>query len=251
MVTRAQYKAIKNSLTSSERDIVKYYELEYFLRNRIPSVEEVWAHLRKKYPKIKQITVNYSLNRYPVKQAIRNRGIKDFEAHTRGEITDQQQAAALVVSNFADERPISQKLDSIGVSSAQYYAWLDDPAFRELVNVRAEQNKINIRPVAIAEFNKKIQQGDFNAIKYWMESTGELRSESIQTDLLMRSVIEIIQKHVKDPGVLEAIAVDILAVSQNRPLELDSPPVINADVVEVNPVSSEEVREAQRKIGFM
>lgn len=237
-----KYHAIKNALTSAEKDLIKYYEMQWALRSRVPSVEEVTAYLRNKRPNLRQTSVNYYLTRYPVRKALKERGIP-FEQHTRDELTDQQQNAALTVMNMMDTRPVAEKLDALGILPATYYAWLNDPVFKNFLLAQAEQNKINVRPAAITEFTKKIHQGEWNAIKFWLETTGEFNnSDTPQSEILIRMIVEIVQKHVKDPATIMAIAQDIKLASANRTLEVAA---ITSTATE-----DPELEEAKKMIGF-
>jgi len=70
----------------------------------------------------------------------------------------------------------------------------------------------------------RVAQGDLGAIKYFNAMTGRFREKSAAgvevnvtnvsgSDMLIR-VVEIIQTHVKDAATLQAIADDILALTQ-------------------------------------
>lgn len=249
MVSRQQYKAIKESLIPAEKALIKFYELNWVLKHTVPTVEEVTEHLRKDgRPNLRQTSVNYYLTRAPVIKALEVRGIP-FRQHTREELTDQQMAAALTVMNMMDTRSIPEKLDSIGILPATYYSWLNDPLFRNFVNGLADQNKLNIRPTAVAEFTKKISEGDWNAIKYWMDVTGEFANDEANMPKaadLMRMLIEIIQKHVKDANVIMAIAEDIKLATANRALQTISQPALESQPVIYDP----ELEDAKKKLGF-
>ena len=215
-VSKAQYWAIKNSLTGAEKQLINYYEAYFFLRKRVPTLEEVVNHLKKTYPKTNHLSVNYYLQRKLVRKALDDRGIP-FEEGMRGELTPTQTAAAITVMNFADERSIEDKLAQLGINATQYYAWLNQPEFKSFVDSLADNNLKNIRPTAIAEFTKKINSGDWNAIKYWMHTTGELaQDKEISAKVLVPLLIEIIQKHVKDPAILSAIAEDVKNVTATQ-----------------------------------
>lgn len=219
MVTRQQYRAIQNSLTPAEKELIKFYELQWHLRHYVPTPEETTEHLRKKMPRLRQTSVNYYLTRHPVRKALKDRGIP-FEQHSREELTATQVAAAVTIMNFTDTRSNEDKLDQLGINSATYYAWLNDPQFKNLIDSLADQNLINIRPAAIGEFTKLINRGDWNAIKYFLETTGELQSNNVpQSEILLRMIIEVIQKHVKDQDVMAAIAQDLKQVASNRTID--------------------------------
>lgn len=240
MVTQRQYYGIKYALAPVEKALINYYELCWFTKNSVPTVEEVFEFLRKKRSNLRFTSVQYYLNRAPVRKALKDRGIP-FEQHTRDELTGQQQAAALTVMNFADGRSVAEKLDQIGVLPATYYAWLNDPQFKNLVDSLSEQNLNNIKPTVVAEFTKLINKGDWQALKYYMDNTGTLTNGQVApNEQLLRMIIEIIQKHIKDPNTMMAIATDLMHVTQVRPaiegyavpaneeLEFDSPEVLEA-----------------------
>jgi hypothetical protein len=236
-----QYFAIKEALTKKEKEMIGYYELQWALRHHVPSIEDVAGYL-----KLSQVTVNYYLQRRKVIQALDQRGIP-WRQHSQEELTATQVAAAVTIMNFADVRSNSEKLDQLGINPATYYAWLNDPQFKNLVDNLADQNLRNIRPTAIGEFTKLINKGDWNAIKYFLDATGEIQSNNVpQSEQLLKMIVEIIQKHVKDPDIIMAIAQDIKLASANRTLEVvTAPPAITAEVVE-----DVELEDAKKKLGI-
>lgn len=236
-----QYYAIQNALKPFERALIDYYELCWMTKQQVPSPEEAHEFLRKGRPNIRLITINYSLARTPVRNALKKRGIP-FENYTREDLTGEQQAAALTVMNFADERSIADKLDQIGVLPATYYAWLNDPKFKNFVDQLAEQNLNNIKPTVVAEFTKLINKGDWNALKYYMDNTRTLANETPQSEQMLRMIIEIIQRHVKDSATMMAIAQDLINVTQVK--------TIDSSVAEEYTYDSPQVQEAQKTLGY-
>lgn len=238
-VSRQQYFAIKNSLSRAERDVISFYELQWIMKSRVPTIEEVAS-----YCKLKHTEINYMLTRKMVQKALDQRGVP-WKQHTQEELTPTQVAVAITMSNFADTRTNEAKLDQMGVTSAQYYAWLNDPAFKNMVQTLADQNLQNIRPTAIGEFTKLINQGDWNAVKFYLQTTGELQgNEAPQSEVLIKMLIEIIQKHVKDPEIIIAIANDIKLASANRTLEVAVQPQLTNFIEE-----DEELADARKQLG--
>jgi hypothetical protein len=160
-IPRQQYLAIKASITPQEKALVNYYELQWHLRHRVPTIEEVANHL-----KLSQVTVNYYLQRRVVIKALDDRGIP-WKQHSQDELTATQVAAAVTVMNFTDTRSINDKLDQLGINPSQYYAWLNDPQFKNLIDNLSDQNLRNVKPTAVTEFTKLINKGDWQAIKYY------------------------------------------------------------------------------------
>jgi glutathione peroxidase-family protein len=243
MASRQQYYAIKASLTKSEKELINFYEIQWFLRKHVPTIEELAIHL-----KLSQVTVNYYLQRKLVIKALDDRGIP-WKQHSQDELTATQVAAAVTMMNFADDRPAAVKLDELGINASQYYAWLNDPQFKNLVDTLTEQNKVNIRPAAIAEFTKKVQSGDWNAVKYFLEVTGEYsNNDAPQSEQMIRMLVEIIQRHVKDPNVMMAIAQDFKLASANRTLEVVTTP--REITSEVSVTEDLELDLAKKQLGI-
>lgn len=248
-VDRRTYHAIKNSLTPAERELISCYELYYTLKKRVPTREEVTKYVRKTYPTTRQTSIDYYLNRPPVIKALEQKGIPYLQ-HSQEELTSQQVGVAHCLANFADERSNAEKLDSMGINAAQYRAWLQDPQFQHLVQTLSEQNLKNINPVAVTELTKKIQAGDWAATKFYLETTGALKQEETpQTEVMLKLTIEVIQRHVKDPDTLMAIAQDLLAISGNKTLGLPSKPAVEGEVLDES-FTNEELSVARKQIGF-
>jgi Helix-turn-helix of insertion element transposase len=250
-VSKKNFYAIKNTLGYTERVLIDFYEFQWHFRHSVPTPEEVVRHINSKYEKEGKdhrttlTSVNYYLGRRQVQKALEDRGIP-WQQHSRETLTEAQIAAATLVMNFADTRSISEKLDALGVNPNQYYAWLKDPLFKNYVDTLSEENLHNIKPTAVAEFTKKINQGDWQAIKYYLDVTGAIQSsDAPNTEFLLVAFMEILQKHVKDPTILTAIAGDLKKATANRTLE-----VINHAEIEGTTVNQDELREAKKMIGF-
>lgn len=245
-VGRKQYWAIKETLTTPEKALISFYELHWALRHYVPTIEEVTEHLKKDYPQTGQTSVNYYLQRRPVIKALDNRGIP-WRQHSQENLTATQVGVAVTMMNFSDTRTNEDKLDQLGVNPSQYQAWLNDPQFKNLIDNLADQNLRNIRPTAIGEFTKLINKGDWNAVKYFLDVTGELKSnDAPQSEQLIVMFVEIIQKHVKDPDVIVAIAQDLKLAAANRTLEVAVQPQIESYAV-----PDPELDNAKRKLGIM
>lgn len=235
------YWAMKNALSKAEKDIINFYDLQWHLRHRVPTTEEV-----SNFTKQSQIEVNHALSRRPVIKALEQRGIP-WRQHSQQDLTEKQIAAAITVMNFMDKRSVEEKLDQLGILPATYYAWLKDPQFKNFVDSLADSNLRNIRPTAVAEFTKKINAGDWGAIKYWLETTGELQSEEApQSEVLVKALIEILQEEIKDPEVMVRISERLIAATGNKTLVAQRPMEITAEYTENDP----ELEDAKKMLGY-
>ncbi len=242
MASRSQYFAIKNALTAKEHKLIDYYELKWHLGSAVPTVTEVAEYLKTTVTE-----VNYFLTRPKVKQALDKRGVP-WRKNSRENLSPEQIAAAMTVMNFIDTRSIEAKLDQLGIEPATYYAWQKDPQFKNLLAELSDINLGNIRPTAIAEFGKKVTEGDWRAIRYYMDASGELTNNDMPaSEVMLRMLIEIIQKHVKDPQIISAIARDIELAAAGKQLETAAlPPKQIVSYVE----DDEELEMAKKTLGI-
>lgn len=144
-------------------------------------------------------------------------------------LTDQQMTVANVLLDVHDKRSRLKKLTELGVSTNEYNLWLRDPVYRAYALSRAEDLLVQNQSVAHLSLINRVEQGDLGAIKYFNSMTGRFRETSgiggnsgvnvtvnTGTNALLIEVVEIIQRHVTDPAVLDAIASDILALTKGE-----------------------------------
>jgi hypothetical protein len=138
-------------------------------------------------------------------------------------LTEQQLAVANALLDVLDSRSRIKKLTEFGVSTSTYNLWLRDPVYRSYCLERAENLLNENQPVAHMSLINRVNQGDLGAIKYFNSMTGRYRereraavevnvNNQFNGDKLI-AIVEIIQRHVKDPATLELIASDILALN--------------------------------------
>lgn len=160
-------------------------------------------------------------------------------------LTEQQMAVANVLLDVLDSRSRIKKLTEMGISTQQYNLWLRDPVYRQYCLDRAESLLIENQPVAHMSLINRVAQGDLGAVKYFNAMTGRYREREkaaveINTtnvfggDQLI-AIIEIIQRHVKDPATLELIGQEILELnaapdSHQRRQGLSGPSVYNGEI---------------------
>lgn len=188
-----------------------------FINKMLPWVENFWA-TKKRYPTTNEIIAQFGLPRDEVLyinsnklwlNCLKRRGIRapnvaeDF-------LSTKQQAAIAVVTNFNDKRHKDLKLLSIGCSLEEYNGWLSDPTFKSALNARSDEVLNHIGVDANIGLANLIQKEDFRAIKFYFEITGKAASpEAINVKQTMQILIEAVQKHVRDPATLEAIASEV------------------------------------------
>jgi len=189
-----------------------------FTKKILPWVELYW-HSHKRYPSDIELSTRFGFDDFDL-QRLHSSKFYDECLRVRGisrnniQLSDKQVAAVSLITNFSDTRPTAAKLAAIGVTPEEYNGWLSNPLFKQELTNRAEDILDNVFPEAQAALAKKVKTGDIQALKFYYEITGRAQSpESINLKLTVVKLIEAIQKHVKDPTVLAAIASEINAVA--------------------------------------
>lgn len=204
-------KPINRRLGSPERRLLNIVETQFYLLRRMPTIAEL--ALKSNYALSE---IRYHFDNLQFKSELRRRGIPD-SLDSPDELSSEQIAAAVVLNNFADKRSIKEKLAELGVDPNQYYGWLNNRAFKAFVRELSDVSLENVHTEAVNSFIRLIQKGNFSAIKYYFEITGFAdNEESRNIKLLVERLKEAVQRHVKDPDTLAAIAADL-----RGPLELE------------------------------
>lgn len=151
-------------------------------------------------------------------------------------LTEQQMTVANVLLDTLDKRSRIKKLTEMGVSTQEYSSWLKDPVYRNYCLERAESLLHENQSIAHTALIERVAQGDLGAIKYFNALTNryaEKNSASVEVNVqnnygndTVIQIVEIIQKHVKDPELLSAIAGDILALTGGAPGTAQMAPVV-------------------------
>lgn len=184
-----------------------------FVANIMPWIERYY-HAHKTFPsdsllmsqfRIDKEKLNLLLKSRLFAQALAERGIE-----RRQHLNPLQVATIAVMTNFADTRSIDIKLAAVGVTPEMYYGWMSNPTFKREYQARADEIFDNVLPEANAALAAKVRRGDTSALKMYYEMTGRANApETVNAQKLVVTVIEAIQKNVKDPVILQAIAREI------------------------------------------
>ena len=189
-----------------------------FTAKLLPWFEQYW-HENKKYPSSVDIIQKFALTVEQVELlnqskfwllCLDRRGIARPDVH---HLNEKQIAAIAILTNFGDLRNPVARLSQIGVSEEELNGWRSNPEFKRELQNRASEVLDNVAPDATVELAKAIKRGNFQAIKFYFEITGQAQSpEAINVKMAMQILVEAVQKHVKDPAVLDAIGAEVQAM---------------------------------------
>lgn len=219
------------TLTPEQYEFLLYMEQTYWKRSLLPTLEQLKAEGV-------EVTEDFYLSCWTNPAFVANlkgRGLPDTvmlhiletigvgdkrPAFSKYVLTEQQMTVANMLLDVHDSRARVKKLTEAGVSLSEFNAWLKDPAYQAYCRERAEQLLLENQSDAHIALIGRVRQGDLGAIKYFNAITGrfaESRASGVTINNnfgseLLRGVVEVIQRHVKDPETLRAIADDILVL---------------------------------------
>lgn len=183
----------------------------------LPWVEQYWSG-KKRYPDTSAMMEHFGLTRDEVLLINTNRmwlACLDRRGIRRPDVAEdflspKQMAAIALITNYHDTRHKDVKLASIGVDLEEYNGWMNDSAFKNALSARSDDVLNHVGVDANIALAQLIQAKDFRATKFYFEITGKASSpEAINVKQSMQILIEAVQKHVRDPEILQAIANEV------------------------------------------
>lgn len=190
-----------------------------FVKPILPWVETYW-HSKNRYPTDGELAAKFGLNTdqlYRLHESkfyascLEARGISREENN----LSAEQVAAITLITNFSDTRTTAVKMASIGVSEEILNGWYSNPTFKRELAARADSILDNVFPEAQAQLARQIKKGNFPALKFYYEITGRAQSpDVINLKAAMQRLVEAVQKHVKDPAVIQAIGLEMQGITQ-------------------------------------
>jgi hypothetical protein len=178
----------------------------------VNKVEQYW-HIKREFPPEDFFDNKLILNKPAFKRAMSMRGI--LMPSPDNDLSSEQMAAILVITNYLDKRSQAAKLKSLGVTPQQWQGWLKDHKFKTYLHNISSSTFEDALPTAYEGLLKKVEAGDVNAVKFYMEVTGRYTEDAGQVQnlkIIVARLIEVIQRRVKDPELLRAISSDFNTV---------------------------------------
>lgn len=227
------------TLTDIELDLVFFIERFHSSTGAAPTVAQINQRFTGLTP---QLMEDFRTNPL-VQKSFQARGIIYPPAADR--FTSEQMHAASVMLDLIDRRSDEKKLRDIGVSTRQWATWLQDDNFAAYLRDRSEKLLENSTHEMHKGLLKGVRQGNLAAVRTAYEITGRYDPNKVeQVDLraVLHTFIEVLQKYIKDPVLLHAIAMDLSSVASTESYSTDlTNRMINGPSVERNVVKSSVV----------
>lgn len=200
-------------LTIQQLRYVSFIEEYYLNHKEFPPVGLLESHYGKSF------NIKLLLKHPTFKLALENRGIPipdPTSSKFPASLTDAQIAAVRLILDYNDKRSHRAKLQSLGITTIQWQGWLKNRVFKTFLHSLASEAFDESSHIASEGLVTALQRGDTSAIKLYYELTGKYTNngEVLNTKLILAKIIESIQRHVKDPDTIRAIAQDFEVIMQ-------------------------------------
>jgi hypothetical protein len=201
-----------SQLSETEWSVINFIEQMYYIDGAVASTDRIATALS-----VDKTTVEKILKRDFVRENIQGRGIS--LAVEKDLLTTKQLTGLAVFFDTKDGRSLRKKLSDAEISTGEWEAWKSDPVFSAHMRARAEAALVkNLAETEVALLDSA-HRGDISAIKLHLEMTGRWSSKTVgelNVEFLLMKILEAVQKHVKDPVAIEAIANELLALVPNQ-----------------------------------
>lgn len=202
-----------------QRDSVNYVERIHSVTGAFPPDDDIVSYLRLLKHDVNEEDIN-ALKENPLFQAsMQSRGI----ASSDGFISARQLAAVSAMLNLVDRRSDEKKLRDLGISTEEWSTWMLNHTFSEYVKQRSENLIDNSLHMAHMGLLRGVNQGNTASIQLYYKLTGRYdpdQESNVNVRLVIGRVLEAIQKHIKDPAKLNALAVEMsqIAIESGSPV---------------------------------
>jgi len=191
-----------------------------------PTLKHVMLYLGDRYPEARVATI---MGTKAYREACEARGIAMSK---RPGLTQRQDLALSIILDPSAGKGLSQRLRRAGVKPAEYEAWKKNPVFAAHLDAIGNSVLKNAETDMMVTLKGLAVDGDLGALKFAFEVTGRHdpnQQQVMNAQDLMVQFISIIQRHVKDPDTLQAIASDFtMLASASGAAPTKQGPIIDA-----------------------
>lgn len=199
-------------LTSSEKELLAYFEQTYMLNATLPSRQRCLD------AGFAEVTYDQAVRKVAFHKGLESRGIQDRSSlRIQDGLTREQLQVANILLDYRDKRSDSKKLAEANVTTTKYNGWLKDPVYQNYIRTRSEQviNE-NQRDINSALLNRA-RSGDLGAIKYTNQMTGYFdpdKRDVTDVNMVLMSVLDILTRKLNDPAILAEVAEELLTLAE-------------------------------------
>jgi len=201
-----------------EREVVSFIERYHAVGGVAPGDSEILDYVNDFCDVEEELTedgLEALKNDFLFQESMRVRGIIINEGSVNKNLTPRQMAAVAAMLNLIDKRSDEKKLRDLGIHTEEWATWMLNDKFAAYVNGRTEKMIMNSTGEAHMGLLKGVRAGNLQAVRLHYELTGRYNPDqdaALNVRVILGRVLEVIQKHVKDPNVLNSLGADLMQV---------------------------------------
>jgi hypothetical protein len=207
---------MNQTLNAIELDLIFYIERYHAAYGSTPSDDK----LRQRFDDLTDdFMADFKINPLVIK-SFRARGI--IYPPAEDSFTADQMHAAAAMTDLVDRRSEEKKLRDLGITTRQWATWMQDDQFSDYIRNRSEKMLAN---TGVTEAHKALlkgaRNGNVNSAKLIYEITGRhdpTKEAQVDVRRILYTFIEILQRHIKDPALLNSIAMDLTQIASAESL---------------------------------
>jgi hypothetical protein len=221
---------VQDYLSPVARELVLFIERFHSLTGVAPERVGMTDYLVSIGHKVSATELTNILKDPLFKRSMDVRGIiMDSQYVANKKLTQRQMTAAAMMSSVVDRRSEGKRLSDLGISTTEWSTWMLDETFVRYYEGRVEKMLANSVSAAHLGLMRGVNNGNVQAIKLLYEITNRYnpaQEDQVNVRVLLNRVIEVIQKHVKDPEILTNMARELTQV-----VAIEAPAVVQGSVV--------------------
>lgn len=201
-------------LSTDDQLFLNWYEQQWHSTGELPTPSQLQSNYSWKFKSLSQARA--WLDSPLIKRAFHNRGLIN-STQANSDLDSRQLAAILLVANLSDRRGLKTKLNSVGVTLTQWNAWKKQKIFQEFLEQQLNKDLDTSLDAAFRGLHVGMDKGDPRAVQLYLELTGRQPTEVERNyRQAIARIVESVQRHVKDPQIIAAIARDFEQIEQGR-----------------------------------
>lgn len=222
-----------------QQEILPLYELYWMRHGKVPTLLQLNREFNMRFSEDRW---NKLFSSRTVQERLLDRGVPLPDGQQL-QLTQDQMDWIAVLMNPGEGGTLAGKAKAFGIELSTHYKWMRNPLFAEAIRIATTQLTTVERNRVLGALVNKAAVGDVQAIKLYLELTGEYNPKvtvnhtAQESRVLVSKLIEVLQRHLT-PELLETVAGELetvlfpsAAARVNSPAALPHPAVIEAQEI--------------------
>lgn len=196
-----------------QQEILPLYELYWMRHGKVPTLLQLNREFNMRFSEDRW---NKLFSSRTVQERLLDRGVPLPDGQQL-QLTQDQMDWIAVLMNPGEGGTLAGKAKAFGIELSTHYKWMRNPLFAEAIRIATTQLTTVERNRVLGALVNKAAVGDVQAIKLYLELTGEYNPKvtvnhtAQESRVLVSKLIEVLQRHLT-PELLETVAGELEAV---------------------------------------